>query len=188
MTAAYLQIRNYRTLRKRSLRDLAQKLDISPSQLSKIESGKAKLTVETAIKIAGALQVPAAVFLTEPSRAPRARRSITRKGTATYYENPGMQLEVLCSEFKEKQNLFWKVRITARTFEENGGWRQHPGQEFIHVLSGDLELHTMQYEPLRLSAGDSILFDADQLHAYVAPEVDAEILMMNSVSEGVAPP
>ncbi|MGR9145809.1 helix-turn-helix domain-containing protein (plasmid) [Rhizobium leguminosarum] len=188
MTAAYLQIRHYRTLQKRSLRELAQMLDISPSQLSKIESGKAKLTVDTAIKIAGVLQVPAAVFLTERSTAPRARRSITRKGTATHYENPGMQFEVLCSEFKEKQNLFWKVRITARTFEENGGWRQHPGQEFIHVLSGDLELHTVHYEPLKLSAGDSILFDADQLHAYVAPGDDAEILMMNSVAEVATPP
>ncbi|MBY5401024.1 cupin domain-containing protein [Rhizobium leguminosarum] len=68
-----------------------------------------------------------------------------------------------------------------------GGWRQHPGQEFIHVLSGDLELHTVHYEPLKLSAGDSILFDADQLHAYVALGDDAEILMMNSVAEVATP-
>lgn len=183
MTAAYLQIRHYRTQQKISLRELARLLEISPSQLSKVESGKAKLTVDTAIKIAGILNVPAAVFLTERSPFPRARRSITRKGTADVYENPGMHFEVLCSEFKEKQNLFWKVRISARSFEENGGWRQHPGQEFLHVLSGKLELHTMHYEPLVLAEGDSILFDADQPHAYVAPEGDVEMLMMNSVTE-----
>ncbi|MES0172600.1 XRE family transcriptional regulator [Mesorhizobium sp. M0006] len=183
MTSANLQIRHYRTLQKISLRDLAKRLEMSPSQLSKIESGKAKLNVETAIKIAGVLKVPAAVFLTERAPLPKARRSITKKGAADIYENPGMRMEVLCSEFKEKQNLFWKVRITARSFEENGGWRQHPGQEFLHILSGHLELHTMYYEPLALDEGDSILFDADQPHAYVALGGDAEMLMMNSVAE-----
>jgi transcriptional regulator with XRE-family HTH domain len=183
MSAAAQQIRHYRKLKHISLRDLAKVSGISASQLSKIESGKAKLTVETALKLAGILQVPASIFLTEPTPQALARRSITRRNSGPVHETPGMRLEVLSSEFKEKHNLFWKVRIVAGSFEENGGWRQHPGQEFLYILSGKLELHSAYYDPIALEAGDSILFDADQPHAYVGVGGPAEMIMMNSVSQ-----
>ena len=164
-----------------SLRELGQHSGISASQLSKIESGKAKLTVDTAVKLAGVLQVPAALFLSEPPQRAMARRSVTRKGKCLRHTTPGMRLEVLCAEFKEKHQLFWKVKVTAKSVEENGGWRQHPGQEFLYVLSGILELHSQYYDPIVLKAGDSILFDADQPHAYVSIDGPAEVLMMNSL-------
>lgn len=166
-----------------SLRELAQHSGISASQLSKIESGKARLTVDTALKIAGVLQVPAAVFLSEPPQRPVARRSVTRKSQGIKHGTPGMSQEVLCAEFKEKHQLFWKVKVTAKSFEENGGWHQHPGQEFLYVLSGILQLHSQYYDPIVLKAGDSILFDADQPHAYVSIDGPAELLMMNSLSQ-----
>lgn len=183
MSPAAAQIRHYRNLKKMSLRELAQHSGISASQLSKIESGKARLTVDTALKLAGVLQVPAAIFLSEPPQKAMARRSVTRKGHCVKHKTPGMSLEVLCGEFKEKHQLFWKVKVTARSFEENGGWRQHPGQEFLYVLSGTLELHSQYYDTTVLKAGDSILFDAEQPHAYVSVDGPAEVLMMNSLSQ-----
>lgn len=92
-----------------------------------------------------------------------------------------MDFHILCSDFKEKHNRFWRAVITARNLEENDGFRQHPGQEFIYVLSGNLELHSAYYDIIRLEPGDSMLFDADQPHAYVAPDGDCELLMMNTV-------
>lgn len=180
MSSAAMQIRHYRKLKHVSLRDLAGVSGISPSQLSKIESGKAKLTVDVALKLAGILQVPASIFLTEQTPVAMARRSITRAKTGTHHHTPGLDLEVLCSELKEKHNLFWRVGITAQSFDEAGGWRQHPGQEFLFVLRGRVDLHSAFYDTITLQEGDSILFDADQPHAYVAEDGDAEILMMNS--------
>jgi transcriptional regulator with XRE-family HTH domain len=180
---AAAQIRHYRSSRQMSLRELAQHSGISASQLSKIESGKAKLTVDTALKLAGILQVPATLFLSEPRHKAMARRSVTRRARGMKQTTPGMSLEVLCGEFREKHQLFWKVKVTAKSLDENGGWRQHPGQEFLHVLSGTLELHSQYYDQIVLKAGDSILFDADQPHAYVAVGGPAELLMMNSISE-----
>lgn len=183
MSHAASQIRHYRNLKKISLRALAQASGISASQLSKIESGKSRLTVDTALKLAGVLQVPAAIFLSEPPQKAMARRSVTRKGAGVRHTTPGMSLEVLCGEFKEKHQLFWKVKITAKSFADNGGWRQHPGQEFLYVLSGTLELHSQYYDTIVLKAGDSILFDADQPHAYVSVDGPAEVMMMNSLSQ-----
>jgi transcriptional regulator with XRE-family HTH domain len=181
MTSAARQIRRYRNIKQLSLKNLAEASGISASQLSKIETGKAKLTIETAMKLAEILQVPAANFLMEPAPKAMARRTITRQNTGTLQQSPGMRLEVLCAEFKEKHNLFWKVQISAGDLEENGGWRHHPGQEFLHVLSGTLRLLSMYYDPVDLSEGDSILFDADQPHAYLGVNGPAEVIMVNTV-------
>jgi len=184
MTSAARQIRHYRNIKQLSLKNLAEASGISASQLSKIETGKAKLTVETAMKLAEILQVPAANFLMEPAPKAMARRTITRRNTGTLQQTPGMRLEVLCAEFKEKHNLFWKVQISAGDLEENGGWRHHPGQEFLHVLRGTLRLLSVFYDPVDLSEGDSILFDADQPHAYLGVNGPAEIIMVNTVQQG----
>lgn len=181
---AAAQIRYHRSLKNISLRALAKEAGMSASKLSKIESGKAKLTVDLAVKLAGILHVPAALFLVERTPTVLGRRTVTKSGAGVVHENPGMTLEVLCSGFKEKNNIFWKATINAKTLEENGGMRQHPGQEFLYILSGKMEIHSAFYDPLLLETGDSILFDADQPHAYIAPEGRCEIIMMNSVSAG----
>jgi transcriptional regulator with XRE-family HTH domain len=175
------QIRYHRNLKNISLRSLAKEAGISPSALSKIENGQAKLTVDVAVRIAGILHVPASLFLLEQAPQALARRTITRRGAGVVHKNPGMDLEVLCSDFKEKTNLFWKVKVTAASVSECGGMRRHPGQEFLCVLSGTLEIHTAFYDPCILNTGDSILFDADQPHAYVAPAGPCELIMMNTI-------
>ena len=182
--SASQQIRYQRNLKNISLRALAKEAGISASALSKIESGKARLTVDIAVRLAGILHVPASLFLLEKAPQALARRSITRKDAGVIHQNPGMQLEVLCSDFKEKTNLFWKVAVTATSVEECGGMRQHPGQEFLFILAGKLEIHTAFYNPCVLEPGDSILFDADQPHAYVAPDGPCELVMMNTIATG----
>ncbi|MCT9827277.1 XRE family transcriptional regulator [Pseudomonas corrugata] len=175
------EIRNQRSLKGISLRALANTLGISASQLSKIETGKAKLTVTLALKIADILQVPASKFLSTGKPKATGRRTITRKQSGGIQTTPGMHLESLCSDFKEDHNLYWSVTIDASSFDDVGGWRQHPGQEFIFVVSGKLQLLSAFYDPVMLSAGDSILFDSDQPHAYVAVDGPANILMVNTV-------
>lgn len=176
------QIRKQRNLRGVTLRGLAKALNISPSQLSKVEIGKAKLTVELALKIADILQVPATVFLSKAKPHFTGRRTISRKHTGSVQTTPGMKLEALCSDFKGNNNIYWNAIITATTLDEIGGWRQHPGQEFIYVISGELQLLSTFYEPVTLAPGDSILFDADQPHAYVAVKGPVSALMINGLN------
>lgn len=175
-------IRKHRSQKGVSLRSLANRLDISASQLSKIETGKSKLSVDLAFKIAEALEVPAAVLLSKSKIVANGRRTITRRGAGATQVTAGMRFEDLCSEFKDHEILYWAVTISATTFEENGGWRQHPGQEFFYVLSGQVQLLSQLYEPVTLSGGDSILFDSDQPHAYVAVGGPATLLMTNKIA------
>lgn len=174
------QIRNVRKERNLTLKSLSTASGMSVSQLSKLENGKARLSVETAMALANILQVPVAALLSKPAAESRSRRSITRAETGLKHQQPGMEFEVLCSDLKDKRNVFWRVVVTGQTIEAAGGWRRHPGEEFLHILTGILELHTEHYEPVQLGSGDSILFDADMPHAYVAIGKDPVTLIMSN--------
>lgn len=178
------KIREARKEGNLTLRDLSERSGLSVSQLSKLENGKARLTVDVALIIAGVLHVPVASFLFRPKPGMQARRSITRAGGGVMHHGNAMAFEVLCSDFRDKRNIFWRVTVTARSFEENGGWRSHSGEEFIHVLEGSLELHTIHYDPVNLQPGDSILFDAEMQHAYVAVGDGPVIMLMSNTVPG----
>lgn len=175
-------IRTQRNRKGVSLRSLAKDLGISASQLSKIETGKSKISVDLALKIAGLLDVPAAVFLSKGAPSAMGRRTITRASSSEIQQTPGMRFRPLCSDFKDHEILYWIVDITATTFAENGGWREHPGQEFFYVLSGQVQLLTQLYEPTTLNEGDSILFDSDQPHAYICVDGPAKVAMINKLA------
>jgi transcriptional regulator with XRE-family HTH domain len=181
------KIRVIRNEKKLTLKALSEASGLSVSKLSKLENGKVRLSVDTAMALANLLNVPVVALLAKPSGRALSRRSITRAGTGVRHRQPGMEFEVLCGDLKEKQNVFWQVVVTASTPDEGGGWRQHPGEEFLYILSGVLELHTEHYEPIELAAGDSIVFDADMRHAYVALNGEAvRLIMSNSVPVNAA--
>jgi hypothetical protein len=54
------------------------------------------------------------------------------------------------------------------TLEEFGEFMHHPGEEFVYVVAGALELHTDSYAPVLLQTGESIYFESSMGHAYVA--------------------
>jgi quercetin dioxygenase-like cupin family protein len=57
--------------------------------------------------------------------------------------------------------------VTARSLQEHGPFLRHPGEEFLFVVQGAVELHTEIYSPVVLQAGESIYFDSSTGHAYV---------------------
>lgn len=173
-------IRQTRKQMKLTLRELGERSGLTVSQLSKLENGKQRISVDVALKIAGVLRVPVTSLLAAPRQMPLGRRSITRAGTGTRHQTEGIVFEVLCSDFRDKSNIFWNVTITGHTTEETGGWRRHSGEEFIQVISGVLELHSRHYEPLVMMPGDSILFDGEMEHAYVSRGDEPTRLFMSN--------
>lgn len=181
-------IRQTRKQMKLTLRELGERSGLTVSQLSKLENGKQRISVDVALKIAGVLRVPVTSLLAAPRQMPLGRRSITRAGTGTRHQTEGAVFEVLCSDFRDKSNIFWNVTITGHTIEETGGWRRHSGEEFIQVISGVLELHSRHYEPLVVTQGDSILFDGEMEHAYVScGDEPTRLFMSNTMMRNPVP-
>ncbi|WP_137113588.1 XRE family transcriptional regulator [Mesorhizobium sp. GR13] len=181
-------IRQTRKRLKLTLKDLSERSGLPVSQLSKLENGKQRISVDVALKIAGVLHVPVTSFLAMPRATPQARRSITRAGEGTRHETTGMVFEVLSGDFKDKTSLFWNVTVYGRSLEETAGWRSHSGEEFLQVLSGSIELHTRHYEPLVLNKGDSVLFDGEMEHGYVCNSAEPAVLLMSNAMPAAMPP
>lgn len=173
------RLREERERRKLTLREVSEICHLSISQLSKIENGRARMTVETALLISNALDIPVVSFFAPTNKKASGVRSITRNGQAVVNANQSIKFEVLSSDLKDKKALYWRVTVNARSLAE-AGWRSHFGEEFLYVLSGKLELHTSHYDPLVLNPGDSIAFDGGMEHSYISISEEPAVLIMSN--------
>lgn len=103
-----------------------------------------------------------------PAQAVTGRKTITRAGQGELADSPVGRYQYLASDLLCKQSLPILIEVTAKSLAEFGALQGHPGEELVYVLEGTLELHTDTYLPIRLQRGDSIYFDSNMAHAYVA--------------------
>lgn len=166
-----------------TLKDVGAATGLSVSQVSKLETGRARLTVDLALRLAGALGVPAnAFFLEAQAPAPGDPPVATRAGEGLRHRHRGIDFEVLGSEVRAKRMLTWRVTVHGTSLAATGGLRAHAGEEFVHVLSGRLALHFERWPTLTLTPGDSATFDGATLHGYAGEGGPAVALMSNSVA------
>ena len=179
-------IRRLRTERGWTLSDLSDRSKISQSALSRVETGQITLSFDRAHALARALDADFSQFLTQMGQSPSPKtspapahgwRSVTRRGEGHHVTQPNADYEYLCTDFLYRRMVSGIALITARSLEEHGPFVTHPGEEFIHVLVGQLVLATEIYAPLTLETGDSIQFDSTTPHAiYSASAKPARVL------------
>lgn len=168
------RVRAIRHLKSMTLADVAAKAALPVSTISKLENGKVVFTYDKLMRLKAALDVDLSqLFTGGPSTAPApapmvGRRSIQRAGEGVVIQTRSGSNVHLATDVLNKHFQPMTGEIVARSLEEFGPFNRHPGEEFIHVLSGVLELHTDLYSPARLGPGDSIFFDSDMGHAYVS--------------------
>lgn len=156
-----------------SLAEVSRRTGLPVSSLSKVENDKMDLTLDKLLRIGTALETDLA-HLIAPLRSPAAqeqpagRRSITRAGEGKLIASTGGQYRYLAHDLLYKLSLPMLIEVTARSLEEFGEFNHHPGEEFLFVIEGELDLYTSVYLPVSLKKGDSMYFDGNMGHAYVA--------------------
>lgn len=155
-------IRSIRLKAGSTLTSLAAEADLTKSTLSKIENGKVSAPISTLMRVARALEVPIAEFFYEEKEEPKyviTRKSegiITQQnGTKFGYTYEGLALE-------KKDKLVEPFLLTINPGDPPGEFH-HEGQEFIFMLSGEMEF-TIGTDVLELMEGDSLYFDSVILH------------------------
>ncbi len=169
-----------RAIRKKlglTLNEVGSRTGMAVSTLSKIEKGRVSLSFDKLLSISKALGVDMAELL-EPAphhegatTGLRGRRVIQRAGEGQLVETRSYKQVYLATEMLNKRMTPIVVELRASTMdefkEEFGSLIRHPGEEFVYVISGELEFHSELYAPLRLAAGDSMYFDSEMGHAYL---------------------
>jgi len=170
-----------------TLQELSLKTGLAFSTISKVEKSQISPTYENILRLAGGLGVDVATLFTGTSvPVTTGRRSVTRAGRGVKHATPQYEYEMLCSDISQKQFVPLLTRLRAHDVAQFPGLLSHKGEEFVYVLSGAVSLHTDQYRPLVLEAGDSCYFDSTMGHACVsAGKEDAMILW---VCSRVVPP
>jgi transcriptional regulator with XRE-family HTH domain len=164
-----------------TLLELSERTGLPSSSVSRMENGKTALTFDKLLKFSEALGVdvmevigdtggasPSPSMSLEAPRDGAMRRSIGRAGEGEVVETPRGNYLYLVAELLHKQFVPIVGDVLAKDISTYGEYAQHPGEEFVYVLSGTLELHTEMYTPAVLEEGDYVYFDSGMRHAYIA--------------------
>ena len=176
-----LRLRNHWTLK-----EMSERTGIPLSTLAKVEHDRLTLTYDKLLQLSQRLNLRMSDLFSETDGAAdapiTARRSIGRLSDAIRVNTPNYEYFYMCPELRRKRMVPTVTRIRARSVEEFGELVHHPGEEYIYVLQGPVEIHTEFYEPILLQTGESIYIDSTMGHAYVAPKGHDEALVLGVCS------
>lgn len=161
--------------------DLAQATGLAQSTISKVESGAMSPTYDVLQKLAIGLGIDVARLFDDPPPQPaHGLRSVTKHGSGKKHVTPVYAHEVLCSDIHGKRMSPFITKILAHSLKEFPHLISHEGEEFFYVLDGEVMVYTDLYEPLKLTAGDSMYFDTSMGHATVSTgDKDATVLWVH---------
>jgi transcriptional regulator with XRE-family HTH domain len=162
-----------------SLRELARRLEISPSALSQIETGRSRPSVGTLYAIVSELDMsldelfgsPRAGIAAAPGATPAAgpaevgaslvQRRDERKGIDL---ESGVRWERLTPTPEHDADFLYVVYEVGGASSRSGTHMRHMGREYGIVLSGRLRVTIGFDEEHELGPGDSIAFESSRPH------------------------
>lgn len=170
-------LRRLRLTNDWTLADVSERTGLAVSTLSKVENDRMSLTFDKIVSLCEGLGVDIGTLFTGgDSPAPveaapvamMTRRSIDRGGDDAEVDTKNYRHRYLNTDITHKKMIPIMVDHRARTMEEFGPLVRHPGEEFIYVMEGAIEVHTEFYAPTLVVAGQSIYLDSTMGHAYLA--------------------
>lgn len=176
------RLRLARQSRRLSLRVLADRLGVSPSLISQIETGRANPSVSTLYAIADELDVSLDELLfndrrpAEPLPGPASRVDVPSAGTMT--PSDPVQRAGTRHNIRLASGVRWErlttlsepgVEFLHVTYEVGGAsspddaYQRHPGHEWGYVLSGRLQVR-IGFDEYVLEPGDAISINSSIPH------------------------
>jgi transcriptional regulator with XRE-family HTH domain len=163
------------------LRELARRLDLSPSSISQIETGKMRPSVSTLYALASEFGVTVDELLFDERRGPGSTAKSAREAPSFNEpkltvqradERPGINLS---SGVKWERLALWAdedVEFLEATYEPGGAsspddsFVRHSGHEFGFILSGTLRV-IVGFDEFVLGPGDTITFPSTTPHRLI---------------------
>jgi transcriptional regulator with XRE-family HTH domain len=174
------RIRVIREQQGLSLRALAERCELAPNTISLIERGENSPTVSSLQRLAVALDVPITNFF---EAADELTTVFVQPEQRLHSRVNGIQLESLGIGLRHQQlePFLITVEAGAGNIDEP---ITHPGQEFVHCLSGEVE-YCVGEHVYRLVSGCSLLFEAAQPHCFRNPtSAPARLMAVFFAGEG----
>jgi|SRR6266850_1058548 len=148
-----------------TLADVATRADISAAMLSRLETGRTSPSLETIVSLAEALGVRPSHLLQEIGIEDEGAQivhagqglEVVRRGTKR-----GHTYHLLAAQ-RGPRKIFEPFLVTLTDKSEVFPGFEHPGTEFIHLLSGEI-VYRLGRRSYHLRPGDSLTFRGDIAH------------------------
>ena len=165
-----------------TLEEVSQKTGLARSTLSKIENEQISPTFQAMQKLTNGLQINIPQLFAAPKKVnTTGRRDITRNDFGKAHPTSTYEHELLATQLTNKKMMPFKSVVRARSFDDYGDWIRHDGEEFLLVLKGEITFFSEYYEPVNLTEGDSVYYDANMGHMLASvSEEDATILWVTA--------
>ena len=164
------RLRELRTERGLTLREVADRANLDISTLSRLESGKRRLALDHIAALAAALGVSADELLgSTPRQDPRVREKPRR--------HQGMTLWPLTRRGSAGGLHAFKVHITAKRTVPPRKLPVHEGQDWLYVLSGRVRL-LLGEDDHTIEAGEAVEFTTLTPHWFGVIDGPAELILI----------
>ncbi len=176
-----LRLKDVRTGLRLTLSDVSRKTGVSISALSKIENDQVSPSFDILKKICDGLRIGIEDFVRPGEKSQvSGRKTATRLNEGVNFTSGQYDYRAHATELSRKGMVPLEMLVRARSVEEFDHWSRHSGEEFVYVLSGEIEVHTEHYAPFRLIAGESAYFDSSMSHLFVSiGQEDARVLSVS---------
>jgi len=159
------KLRQIRSERNISQRDLARLADLSPNSISLIERDETSPSVATLQSLASALNIRMSYFFEEES--PTSVLHL-KSGSRPKIENSGVVIEGMGKTLPAQEMEPFTITLDPKA--GSGGERQvvHSGHEFVYCLQGKIE-YVIDGEIYLMEQGDILIFEATLPHLWRNP-------------------
>ncbi|MEO1657720.1 MAG: XRE family transcriptional regulator [Pseudomonadota bacterium] len=182
-------IRQLRTERGWKLSELSERTGMAISTISKVENGKLSLTYDRLLLTASAFGMSLSEFLSSSDSAnqdaaarPASRIDWALADSGSRVDTPNYLYRYLCENIRVKKMIPIVSQVRARSVEEFGPLLSHPGEEFIFVTKGRIEVYTEYYAPRTLEVGEGVYLDSLMGHAFINAADEGEETWIVSVN------
>lgn len=160
------RLRSLRTTLGYSLDELAERTNLSPSTISRVETGKRALSLDILVPLANALQVSLDVLFELPGDEDVVIRPVPHSS--------GKRTSWLLSR-PDGRTIAMKMRLEPS--ESRPDQRVHPGHDWFVVLSGRVRLWLGERQ-IDVGTGEAAEFTTMTPHALTALNQPAELIMI----------
>ncbi len=159
------KLRQLRSERNISQRDLARMANLSPNSISLIERDETSPSVATLQSLAGALNIRMSYFFEEET--PTSVLHL-KAGSRPKIENQGVVIEGMGKTLPAQELEPFTVTLEPKA--GSGGERQvvHSGHEFVYCLQGKIE-YVIDGTVYVVEQGDTLIFEATLPHLWRNP-------------------
>jgi transcriptional regulator with XRE-family HTH domain len=154
------RLRQVRLERGLSLKAVATGSNMSASFLSLVETGKSDISLARLLAVLRYYGI-ALVELLPEEQAPEAKIVHADSRPHVNFPGEGFDIYLLTPDTKR---TFAPMIAVIQPHGKPAEFSQHPGQEFLLVLEGEIRFTLHGSNPQRMVEGDSIYYESDRKH------------------------